>query len=182
MAEHRSRARRPSGAVSVDSIKRPGDPDFDLHHDDEDQPQVHAPEGAIAAMGPHGDDEDFPVERADYIVAPGEHERGHSAEVVSRHPAVIAAKVHEMVGGARRSTRRTEGIDPHDRAALEGGIREIGFHEIRKQDLINRAQVEAFHELCERDQELADEATHTVMAGHEILDDMDGYLSGRSAH
>lgn len=80
--------------------------------------------------------------------APGETERGWSPEVTARHPLVQAEVMAELAGVSasprRSSANSTTGrgrdyIDPTDLDAVTRAIREIGFHDVRMQDLRNKA-------------------------------------------
>lgn len=160
------------------------------------QPRVHAPEGSVAAMGPaverhldtadrmeRLDEADIPVETvaSERWPAPGQTERGWSPEVTARHPDMIAANVEAIMEErgmiTSRGRRRVhgpvpQGVDPMDREALEAALRQHGFTEVVKQDLINEAIKRGSDQLAALDGAAAANTIHATMAAHEVLDDL----------
>src|SRR5262245_14355150 len=73
-----------------------------------------------------------PAELAPVYPAPGLTERGWSPEVTARHPELVAAAMSERAGAGGATA---EPIDPNDPAALAAAQRELGFAEVRKNNL-----------------------------------------------
>jgi hypothetical protein len=75
-----------------------------------------------------------PAELAPVAPPPGLTVRGWSAEVTARHPVLVADAMAELAS-AGAGAAPSDAIDPTDPAALVAAQRELGFADVRKNNL-----------------------------------------------
>jgi hypothetical protein len=112
---------------------------------------------------------------------PGATPRGWSPEVTARHPDLVAATMEELAGaggGAMRGTAM-ESIDPTDPAAVERALMEIGFAEVRKNNLRQEAEQLNFERLRSAQHARQAQSPHVRAAFDQAIEAMSGESADR---